>query len=341
MKVGVIGLGGMGRHHAKVIRKFDFVAELLGCDQLPKAREAGAKDGIRSVADIPSLLAWRPDAVIVVTQASAHAGAIEPCLKAGIPVLTEKPLTTDLRASRRLVALAEKRRLNFQVGFELRYCGATLAMKAVVASGLIGKPLHASLVQISGSHGKGAFTMERTGGIFYEKLCHQIDFYRFWLGEPERVMAIAAPKAMKHYGVPDTVLSCLVFPGGRTGNITFMTTRAAQIGGTSDHGDRGHFYELTLTCTRGSVTFDAWDEVISVVRFNHRPDCKSELVERFKVRERYGEPVYDLERQDGDFLKRVAAGKPPTFPASDALKTMEWVALAEASLASGGKWIAG
>ncbi|MFB3892173.1 MAG: Gfo/Idh/MocA family protein [Phycisphaerae bacterium] len=339
MKVGVIGLGGMGRHHARVIRGFKFVREIIGCDLSAECRAKAEKDGMRTVPDIPALLALEPDAVFVITQATVHAAAIEPCLRAGLPVFTEKPLATNLADCRRLVALAARKRVPFQVGFELRCCGMTRAMNDVLKSGLIGKPLHGSLVQLSGPHSGAHMARKRTGGIFYEKLCHQVDTFRMWLGEPKRIMAISGTNALKQYEIPDNVLACMEFPGGKTGKILFQTTRAAQVGGTSDFGDRGHFYEMTLTCTKGSLTYSPWTDTLSVVRFNHRPDCQNELVDRFIVSFRYGESVYDLWTEDGEFLRRVKRGKPPAFPASDALKTMEWVAKAEKSLASRGAWV--
>jgi predicted dehydrogenase len=264
---------------------------------------------------------------------------ITPFLNAGIPVLTEKPLAHTIEDCRRLVALATRKKVPFQVGFEIPYCGFMRAMNDVVKSGLIGRPLNASLVQISGAHPKCYMTRERVGGIFWEKLCHQVDLYRHWLGEPERIMAIAGPNGIKHYTIEDNVQACMVFSGGRVGNITFMSTRSAQIGGTSDSGDRGHFYELTLTCTKGSVSHSAWTDKVSVVRFNHRADCKTELVKRFNVEPRYPRSGYNIYDQDGDFLRRVRDGKKLQFPASDALISMEWVAKAERSLVQGGKWI--
>jgi predicted dehydrogenase len=340
MKVGVVGLNGMGRHHAKVIKGFDFVKEVIGCDLNPAMRKAAGKEGIQPcVQDVATLLSAKPDAVFVVTAPAAHAVVIEACIQAGVPVFTEKPLAATLEDSRRLVELARRKNVPMQVGFELRYCGLTRAMKDVVNSKLIGQPMNMSLVQISGPHSDAKMTKERCGGIFYEKLCHQVDLFRYWLGEPQRIMAVSGAHVLKQYTVHDNVLSCMVFPGGKAGEITFMTSRAAQLGGTCDHGDRGHFYELILTCQKGSVSYCAWTGTISVVRYNHRKDCKSELVERFDVRPRYGEPVYDLANQDADFLKRVRDGKALQFPASDALKTMQWVAKAEKSLESGGKWI--
>ena len=339
MKVAVIGLGAMGRSHVKTLRELKVVTEILGCDVSEPTRRTAEADGVRTVDDLEKVMKWKPDAVFVVTPPCAHVAGIEPCLKAGIPTFTEKPLAHNIRDCRRMVALAERLKVPFQVGFELRYSGILKSMREVVKSGLVGRPLNMELVQISGPHPKGVMTRERVGGIFWEKLCHQVDIYRYWFGEPERVMAVTGPNAIRHYGVPDNVLACMVFPDGRTGKITFFTTRAAQVGGTDDHGDRGHFYELCLTCTKGSLTFCAWSELLSVVRFNHRADCKSELVERIPVRERYGEPSYSIAPQDEDFLMRVKSGRKLQFPAADALKSMEWVDRAERSLAAGGKWI--
>ncbi len=339
MKIGVIGLGKMGVQHAAIAREFKATREVLGCEVLPQARARAKRLGIASVGELSALLAWKPDAVLVATHASGHTAVIEPCLSAGIPVFTEKPLATTLADCRRLVALAARKKVQLQVGFELRFCGMTRAIKDILGSGLVGKPLNLSLVQISGPHTPQEWQLKRVGGIFWEKLCHQVDYYRFWLGEPKRIMAIAGAKALKYTDLPDSVTSCMEFPGGRMGTITFMTTRSAQVGGTSDHGDRGHFYELCMTCTKGSLTACAWTETLSVVRFNHRKDCRNELVDRFIIRDRYGEPSYDLRSEDFDFLQCVHDGRKLHFTAEDALQSMEWVAKGERSLAQNGKWI--
>ena len=346
MKVGVIGCGGMGLHHARVLRELEIVGEVVCCDISERCRAAAAGEGFRVVGDVAALLGEAVDAAVVVTPPSAHAANIRECFAGGVPVLTEKPLATALDESRELVELARKKGLAFQVGFEMRYGGMTRGMKEIVGSGLIGEPRHMWHVQLSGLKAKpGYMTRERAGGIFYEKLCHQVDIFRYWLGEPESVMAVAPPVVHRHYGIEDHVLGCLKFPGGATGNITFVTSRAANVGGGPegeaeiDRGVRGHFYNLVLTCSAGSVSYDAWTERLEVVRFNHRDDNRSELVDSIEVRPRWGEPGYALAEQNGDFLKRLAAAEPPRFPASDALVSMEWVERAEESLRRGGEWL--
>ncbi len=338
MKVGVVGLGGMGLHHALDIAKFEFVKEVVGVDMKEDARKRAEAKGIRAVASVDNLLAEKPFAVFVVTHPSAHAQVIRQCFDANIPVFTEKPITVNAAESRALVALAEKKKLNFQVGFEIRYNGSFVCMKEVIDSGLIGKPLLMSLVQLSGAH-SGGFRRSIHGGIFYEKLCHQVDIFRCVLGEPSRVIAIAGPQLLKQYEVADNLVACLDFPDGRQGHITFMVSRAAQIGGTDDHGDRGHFYQFTISCETGSVTYDPWTEKVEVVRYNHRADQKSELVESFRPLERSGKGEYNIIDQDRDFLLRTRDGKAPQFPASDAQLSMEWVERAERSLREHGRWV--
>ena len=338
MKVGVIGLGGMGFSHANAVRELEFVSDLVACDLAEERRKSAEAQGFRAVADVADLLAEQPDAAFVVTSPATHAPIIRTCLDAGVSVLAEKPLSTNVAEGRELVAFAETKGLHFQVGFELPYCGSIVGMKDIVDSGRVGTPRHISLVQISGSRLRGIVKADN-GGTFYEKLCHEIDLWRYFFGEPERVMAVSGPRVHRHYDCADNVLSCLQFPGGEVGNITFLTTRAAHIGGTDDHGDRGHYYEIILTGTEGSVSYDAWTHTLEVVRYNHRDDNKSELVESINVMERYGKPEYNVADQARDFLESVRDNKPLRFPASSAQVTMEWVARAERSLAHGGEWV--
>ncbi|HTL51458.1 MAG TPA: Gfo/Idh/MocA family oxidoreductase, partial [Planctomycetota bacterium] len=129
MRVGVIGLGGMGRGHVRVLKRLKIVTDVIGCDLNEAVRKAAAKDKILITASVAELIAAAPQAVFVVTPPAHHAACIRACFEAGIPVFTEKPLAATIEDSRALVALAQARGLAFQVGFELRYCGLTRAMR--------------------------------------------------------------------------------------------------------------------------------------------------------------------------------------------------------------------
>src|SRR5512133_371117 len=106
MKVGIVGVGPMGLHHAQVLRGMPIVRELRGCDLSPAMRKKAKTAGVPCVKDLEELIAWKPDAALVVTPPAAHAPVIEPLLRARIPVLTEKPLASNLRDCRRMVKLS-------------------------------------------------------------------------------------------------------------------------------------------------------------------------------------------------------------------------------------------
>jgi len=348
MKVAVVGIRGMGQSHIAAIKAMDFVTEVVGVEVMPETRESvGAKHGIRTFADMNAAFSeFKPDAVVVATPPSRHREIIQPCLERGIAVLTEKPICSTLDESRAMVELAARQCVPFQVGFELRYCGTTRAVKSLLDGGTLGRLSHIALVQISGSHAvHGYMSRARTGGIFYEKLCHQVDLFRYFFGEPRRVMAISAPKMLKHYEIEENVMSVMEFSLGEQGTISFQTRRAAQLNGLQtppqpfDGRNAGHFYELTFVGETGSATYDAWTGLVDLVRFNHRDDLQSELVRRIDVKKEFGEPAYDVPSQDGDFLQRVKNGEPPRFPATDALQSMIWVEKAEESLRRKGEWI--
>ena len=57
MKVGVIGCGGMGLHHAGVLRELDIVDEVVCCDITERCRKAAEEKGFRVVDSVASLLA--------------------------------------------------------------------------------------------------------------------------------------------------------------------------------------------------------------------------------------------------------------------------------------------
>ena len=348
MKVAVIGIRGMGKTHLQALKKCKLVRDVAGCDLDATVRAAvGRELAVRTFADVAALLReYRPDAVVIATPPNTHGQVARACLEQGVALLTEKPICSTLQESAELVELAERKNVPFQCGFELRYCGSIRAVQSLLDAGELGRLTCIGLVQISGSHTEpGYMSRARTGGIFYEKLCHQVDLFRFFFGEPRRVMAIAAPQIIQHYEIEDNVLAVFEFAAGALGTIKFDTRRAAQINGlaqpeqTFEGRAAGHFYELTFSGDRGTAVYDAWTETVDLIKQNQRPDRKAELARRINIQEEFGRPSYDVDTQNADFLQNVKAGKPVRYPARDALKTMTWVERAEESLRRHGEWL--
>lgn len=117
LKVGVVGMGGIGNTHANCHKK-DPLAELRAvCDVVPqKADEAAAKHGVKAYGSLKEMLAHEELDVVDVTtggyeNGSWHFEPVMEALAAGKHVLCEKPLSNDIGEAREMVREAAARRL--------------------------------------------------------------------------------------------------------------------------------------------------------------------------------------------------------------------------------------
>ncbi len=125
---GVVGVGALGRHHARVWAAAPG-ARLVGVYDVDPARsqEAAARHGCRAFADLKSLLT-EVDAVSVAVPTLAHREVAGEALERGRDVLVEKPIAATLAEADSLVALAASRRAVLQVGHIERFNPATAVL---------------------------------------------------------------------------------------------------------------------------------------------------------------------------------------------------------------------
>lgn len=183
LRIAVLGVGMMGAFHVEALRKqirgatisvvSDFFAD--------KASEVAAEIDARVVDDpIAAINDAEVDAVLVATPGAAHAGQVGACLDRGVPVLCEKPLTTDVASAYRLVQKeAALGRSLIQVGFMRRFDAEYIALKELMASGALGNPLMLHCThrnQMVGDH----FTSEF---MIRDSVVHEVDAARFLLDE--------------------------------------------------------------------------------------------------------------------------------------------------------------
>jgi predicted dehydrogenase len=120
-RVAVIGVGHLGRIHARILARSPRaeLACVVDTDEA-RAREAAAELGCRAlggIEDLPDDL----DAVIVAVPTSAHEAVATPLLGRGIACLVEKPLAPDLPAADRILATAEQSGACLAVGHVERF----------------------------------------------------------------------------------------------------------------------------------------------------------------------------------------------------------------------------
>jgi predicted dehydrogenase len=129
-RVGVVGVGHLGRQHARVWKELGVLAAV--CDVLPeRAAEVGAALAVPSFADYRELLG-RVDAVSVAVPTSEHHAVARAFLERGVPALVEKPLAQTVEQAEDLCRLARARGAALQVGHVERFNPAVTAVLDVI-----------------------------------------------------------------------------------------------------------------------------------------------------------------------------------------------------------------
>lgn len=135
LKVAVVGVGHLGREHARIYAGMEGVDLVAVADlKEDRAREVASASGTRAVTDFRDLLegALRPDAVSIVVPTRDHAAIGIPFLEAGIPALIEKPMAESLEEADAILEASRKGAAILQVGHVERYNPAIRAIRGIV-----------------------------------------------------------------------------------------------------------------------------------------------------------------------------------------------------------------
>lgn len=130
LKFGVIGVGHLGYHHARLYHAMEGITLAGVADPNPEARAKIQQD----FADVPvyentaELLDSGLDGVSIVAPTSEHFVLTKQALAAGIHVLVEKPIAVTVAEAEGMVAAAKEARRILQVGHIERFNGAVMAL---------------------------------------------------------------------------------------------------------------------------------------------------------------------------------------------------------------------
>lgn len=121
LKVGVVGVGHLGQHHARIFSQIAS-CELVGIyDQNPaRAQEIAVRLGVKSFPTYEEMLD-AVEAVDVAATTTYHYALAKPALERGKHVFLEKPITAELHQAEELLNLAAKKNLKIQVGHIERF----------------------------------------------------------------------------------------------------------------------------------------------------------------------------------------------------------------------------
>ena len=202
LKVGVVGMRGIGNHHASSHSK-DSLAELVGvCDVIAeRADDAAKKYGVKAYYSLKDMLEDQPDLDIVdvstggLENGSWHYEPAMEAMEAGKHVLVEKPLSSDVLEAREMVAKAAEK--DVYLGCNLNHYFTPTAEKAreYMDAGRIGELVYC-LHKMGFSGGEETYQPQGSPRIkgfpyFHLKafLSHPFSVMRYFCGDVTHVQA--------------------------------------------------------------------------------------------------------------------------------------------------------
>jgi UDP-N-acetylglucosamine 3-dehydrogenase len=219
LRLGLIGLGSMGRNHLRVLGSRDGVHIAALADPDTSALEAATAPGTdaagaQTFAEPLAMLAEAElDAVVIAAPTTAHLAMALATIERGLPLLVEKPLAASAAEGRRIVDAARAAGVPLQVGHVERFNPAVLELGRLLDAGWL------SVVYSIASRRAGPFPARiRDVGVTIDLATHDVDLLSWIARErPARVYAETARRI--HAEHEDLLFGLLHFPSGATGML--------------------------------------------------------------------------------------------------------------------------
>ncbi|MEO0368053.1 MAG: Gfo/Idh/MocA family oxidoreductase [Pseudomonadota bacterium] len=208
VRVGVVGVGYLGKIHAKIYQEMEDVELTMIADtNRDQVDQLAHELNCRSTTNHLDLLE-NVDAVSIVVPTSLHFDIAEPFLEAGIATLVEKPIAATVDEASKLVDLAAQNEAPFLIGHLERYNPALRAVADEVAD-----PRYIEV------HRLGTFVERATDvDVIIDLMIHDLDLVLSLVDEtPVDVQAIGSSVITSHIDLANVRLT---FPSGAVANIT-------------------------------------------------------------------------------------------------------------------------
>jgi predicted dehydrogenase len=217
-------------------------------DEAERGRPAAEQHGVPYVADLrEAVTRGDVDGVVVNATTDQHPAVIGAALEAGKHVFTEKALTTRTKEADELVAAVRKSGVKFMISLPSRTRSETLFMRKALDEGLLGdvtmmraRIAHAAALDRWFKGGSAWFgdAALAGGGSLFDLGCHTVDVMRWFLGEPESVMAMTSNFA-RAYDIDDQCVALVRFKSGTLGILDVSWVHRAGPNTTEIYGTEG------------------------------------------------------------------------------------------------------
>ncbi len=207
LRVGVVGVGYLGRFHALIYSRMSNV-ELVGVvDADPEtAARVALEAGCEAFAQSQDLLG-KIDAVSIVVPTAAHLTEAQPFLEKGVHMLLEKPIATTVEEGRKIVQLAEQAEVVLQIGHLERFNAGVMA--------LAGRIVNPRFIE---AHRMGGFVARATDvDVVSDLMIHDIDIILSLVkSDITSISAVGTPVLTSHVDIANARLE---FANGTVANV--------------------------------------------------------------------------------------------------------------------------
>jgi UDP-N-acetylglucosamine 3-dehydrogenase len=262
LRVGLAGLGSMGRNHLRVLAGRDDVRLAAIADPVEEALAAAvATTSAEGFADALAMIDGAElDAIVIAAPTMAHESLALAAIDRGIPVLVEKPLAATVEEGLRIVGAGRQAGIPVQVGHVERFNPAVIEMGRLIREGWLN-----TLYSIA-SRRAGPFPARiRDVGVTVDLATHDADMLSWIAAErPSRVYAELAQRI--HTTHEDLLFGLLHFPSGTTGMLDVNWLTPAKRRQLTVTGEEGMF-ELDYLTQRLTFTRAATDKPLVIAGY--------------------------------------------------------------------------
>jgi len=244
MRVGVIGVGSMGKNHVRV---YSEIADLVGVTDVMQesSRSVAERFGVRSY-ETPQALLRDVDAVSICTPTSEHLKVAMLAIEAGVDLLVEKPFTGRSSDAMKLVEMADRAKVTLASGFIERSNPIVGHTRNLVVSGRFGDVISIASRRVSSFPAR-----IRDVGVVMDLGIHDVDVLRYVKGSEVRSV-YALGGSYNAQACEDFANLLLEFEDGGLGfiEVNWLTPMKVR--------------KLSLTCSKAFVQADYIDQSMEV-----------------------------------------------------------------------------
>lgn len=317
VKIGIAGLGRLGKRHAQNLRYRVEGADLKAACSIVPDELSWARDELGIVETYPDydqmLEKADLDAVFLVTSSSQHAEQTIKALEKGLHVFTEKPMGIDLEECQKVEKVVSRHADQvFFVGFVRRFDPSYAYAKKLIDDGVIGEPflVRSQTVDLDEYAEFQVDFVPTSGGIFLDCNVHDIDLARWFLGsEVKSVYSKGGSYVHKVFDEVNDADNTVVLTTFEDGKLAVIAASRTAFHGHDTHteitGSKG-ILKIGMTPAKNRVEiFDA---------YGARQECVKDFFERFHE---------GFLNEAQEYVDCIREGRKPIVTAWDGTKATE------------------